>query len=511
MGNVKYLFVKITNFKPQGFWPGFSAGFFYFGFIFWWFWDLYPLDEFGLESKLIAGIILIIAFILYVATMALPWGISSLILVKFIKKIRSRNLVPFLIASIFTLAEYSRAILFSVVLYGDGGKIGPHWTMGNIAYWFIDFDFLATTASIWGIYGIDFVLVSFFSSVLLLFVKTINKKLFLINLIIIAILVSTANSITSNKNPSESVSVPIAIIQTNSPFVGFANNVALLEDLKNKLNLIQEGANILRPESGIILLPEGIGFSTSLGKILDVTSIGQYFNSLSDKELLIVDSIRSLQDGHYKSKATFISSQAGVIDFYDKEVLVPGGEFLPYLIKFPLILLNPSLGEKFKSYREYSAGEKTNIISYKNNQIKTLVCSDFISPTKSNRGQSDFILSLGSFSVWGGGRWVVQQAEPILRFRAIENDKYLAFASNGGKSYVINRHGKIEKMTDFKSYELLTGVIVPNKNRTWYNYVGDWPILLISLAFFGLGIIQLQITYFTNIRIYKLFIRRFVN
>src|SRR3989338_3283269 len=129
MGNVKYLFVKITNFKPQGFWPGFSAGFFYFGFIFWWFWDLYPLDEFGLESKLIAGIILIIAFILYVATMALPWGISSLILVKFIKKIRSRNLVPFLIASIFTLAEYSRAILFSVVLYGDGGKIGPHWTM----------------------------------------------------------------------------------------------------------------------------------------------------------------------------------------------------------------------------------------------------------------------------------------------------------------------------------------------------------------------------------------------
>ena len=51
-----------------------------------------------------------------------------------------------------------------------------------------------------------------------------------------------------------------------------------------------------------------------------------------------------------------------------------------------------------------------------------------------------------------------------------------------------NPIGKIEKSTNPNRYELLTSTIIPNEGRTWYNYVGDWPILLISSAFFAVGI-----------------------
>ena len=485
MEKIKYLFIRVTNLKPQGFWSGFLVGFFYFGFIFWWFWDLYPLDSFGLESKMAAVLILGISFILYVTTMALPWGFFSLLFKKIVPKNSSNTLISFFIASIFTLTEYFRAIFFSIILYGSGGVVGPHWTMGNIAYWFIDLDFLSSTASIWGIYGIDFVLVAVSSSVLIWFLKIISKKIFLTNLIIIIILILTANFITTTTNLNESNPISIALIQTDAPSNEFGSNVEILEDLKNKLDLIQRGAKEVG--EGIILFPEGAGFSTSLAKILDVDGVRQYFDSLSNKELLVVDSIRSLENDYYKSKATFISSLSGMIDFYDKEILVPGGEFLPYLIKFPLTFLRPTLRKEFKFYREYLSGGKSNIITYKDSGIKILICSDFISPIKSRGGQSNYILSLGNFSVWGDSSWANQQAEPILRFRAIENAKYLAFTSNGGRSYVINPTGKIDKTTNSQGYELLTGVVVPNDNRTWYNYVGDWPILLISLAFFGLG------------------------
>ena len=64
----------------------------------------------------------------------------------------------------------------------------------------------------------------------------------------------------------------------------------------------------------------------------------------------------------------------------------------------------------------------------------------------------------------------------------------MVLAANSDQSYIINPLGKVEKNTNPESYELLTGSIIPNKNRTWYNYVGDWPIILLSAALFGLGI-----------------------
>ena len=121
MEKIKYLFIGINNLKPQGFWSGFLAGFFYFSFIFWWFWDLYPLDSFGLENKIIAVLVLGGVFVLYVTTMALPWGGLGLLLEKLIAKNSSRTLVAFVIASMFTLVEYFRSIFFSIVLYGNGG------------------------------------------------------------------------------------------------------------------------------------------------------------------------------------------------------------------------------------------------------------------------------------------------------------------------------------------------------------------------------------------------------
>ena len=80
----------------------------------------------------------------------------------------------------------------------------------------------------------------------------------------------------------------------------------------------------------------------------------------------------------------------------------------------------------------------------------------------------------------------------ISKFRAAENRKYIVISSNSGQSYIINPAGEVEKKTLGVGYELLTGSIVPNRDRTWYNYVGDWPILSLSLVFFGLALRKIR-------------------
>ena len=94
--------------------------------------------------------------------------------------------------------------------------------------------------------------------------------------------------------------------------------------------------------------------------------------------------------------------------------------------------------------------------------------------------------------VFDGNQQIERQLLSMAGFRAAENRKYLIISSNFGRSYVINPLGNIVSSTDSSGYKILTADIVPNKQRTWYNKLGDWPILLLSLVIFGLGLVKLR-------------------
>ena len=487
----RYLgYLKILNTK--GFWAGFIVGLFYFSYIFWWFWDLYPLDSLGLQNKLIAAILIFAAFLLSVSITAIFWGLFGFLSHYFYHRRLNEHamwILPFTVAGIFTLLEYLRSIFFSIIWYGNGGLVGPYWPFGNIAYWTADLNRIASTASIWGIYGINFFLAWTIVSLALIFLKK-NQKVFILHLISAFITILILNVFYDNQRESlkNSTPIPVSLIQTNVPSIGFTNQEEALEDFKLKLQLLEEAAKVT--SGGIMVFPESTNFTKTLAQLLDSEKIKSYFGNLSDKEIFVFDSIRSLEGEYFKSKSVIISSLDGIVGYYDKQVLTPGGEFLPYLIKLPLTFLYPPLKKQFEIYREYAHGSGTNLINLKGSLVSILVCSELISPQKARQNNADYIVIMGSFSIWRGGKITTSQALAMTRFRAIENGKYIALASNSGQSYIINSFGKIVKMTNPNTYELLTGEIVPNKSRTWYNYIGDWPILLLSSVFFGLGVKQ---------------------
>lgn len=493
MARITKIFRHLNALRPSGFWPGFIAGSLYFAYVFWWSWSLFPLEFLGIQNKPIAALLVLVIFLLFIAITALFWGLFGLFGSIFLRKKCWSAALPPLFAGIFVIAEYARSIFFSIFWYGSGGRVGPHWSLGNPAYWFVNFKPVALTASIWGIYGISFWLIFVLTSLVLLVFKKNRTKILvaeLIGIITVFTIFFTALSYSHNHNLLVSDPIPIAIIQTNSPSVEFTNQDNALEDFTKKTLLLTKAAESIG--EGIIIFPEGANFSKSLSQLLDPPAVQKYFKNLSNKEILIFDSLRVLDEYKFKSKSVLISSMDGLIDSYDKEILTPHGEFLAYIIKLPLMLLNPALREQFKTYREYSPGSDNNIISYKDKNIKILICSELASPLKSRKHNADFIIGMGSFSVWGESLLAANQALAMSRLRAIENGKYIVFSSNAGRSYIINPVGDIEKITSPNTYELLTGRIVPNSNQTWYNKLGDWPILLVSLIILGLGLITIR-------------------
>ena len=483
MGHFKQITKYLKILHTRGFWIGLGAGILYFSYIFWWFWSTYPLTPLGFQNKFFAFAIILMIFTACVAITSIWWGVAGFAAGKFIDKKLSSTLFPLAVAGTLTLTEYFRSIFFSIFWFGSGGAIGPHWPLGNVAYLLINLKPLAQTASLWGIYGIDFVVVLIVAAGIFVTVQKNHKK-FLILQIITAVLVIGAFNFYPGKS-SEQNPIPVALIQTHTPSDGFSDPDQALRDLRLKLQLLEKAAETI--QKGIIVFPEGTNLTKTLSQFLNNNDLVKYFYTIYPQELLIIDNLRVPEEDNFHSKAVFISSKDGVVGSYDKQILTPGGEFLPYIVKWPLSIISPNLRKRFRTYREYDRGYGSNIVKYQNNEIKILICSDMVSPQKSRDNNGDFTIIMTSLSIWNGSKLINSEALPILRYRAIESGKHTVLASNFGRSYIINRYGEVEKMTQSEDYELLTGTIIPNQDRTWYNYVGDWPILLLSGFFFILG------------------------
>ena len=482
MVKIGRIFKKILQLKPAGFWPGFFVGLVYFSYVFWWFWSVHHLTLLGTGNRFIAFIIILIPFVLTILVMALFWGAFTYFIFKFLKS-NMTFLAPFFCASAFVLLEYLRAWAFGILWFGRGGLLGPHWTLGNPAYLFADLDLIRQFSSYWGIYGISFVLVFIISAFLLIpYLRKRGLYWLILEISSVFLILTVANFISLKQvRGFEHKKLIISIIQTMNPIKIIYEPGEILDDFSKKTELIKVAAK----NSDIIVFPENADFSKTLSLFLEPGSAQKFFSTLSGKSVLIVDSNRISETDGIKSKSVLIDSKNGFVGFYDKKLLTPGGESLPLIAS----IFEYISGNKLVSSRAiFSRGLEDNVLSYGDMPIELLTCSDIISPNMARKDGVEFIINSSNLAVFNGNRLIAGQLLATARYRAAENRKYLIISSNFGLSQIIDPFGNIVKSTDSDGYKILTGDIVPNQTRTWYNKLGDWPILLVSLLIFGLGL-----------------------
>ena len=151
----------------------------------------------------------------------------------------------------------------------------------------------------------------------------------------------------------------------------------------------------------------------------------------------------------YNSFAIF-DYKLNLIENYNKNNLVPFGEFLP----FENFLKKIGLKTITNNFGSFTKGEKRKIIKIKSNSLDELkllplICYEIIySGSLTNNHSFDLIINI-SEDGWFGKSIGPKQHFAHSIFRAIENGKYVLRSSNNGVSAIINPLGEIEKQIDF--------------------------------------------------------------
>ncbi|HEY4506608.1 MAG TPA: apolipoprotein N-acyltransferase [Candidatus Paceibacterota bacterium] len=479
---------KATS-KKNAFLLGFLSGFFYFLIIFRWFWSLHPLDTLGIENAFLSILIITLTWLISSAGMALFWGIFGFAYSLTKEKIQYRKYNILLIACLFVICEYIRSWGFGLLWWGSGTLWGPHWTMGNLAYALGNNPLILNISSFVGIYGVTFLIIVFNLLVYKIFFNQSRFSKIKITTIIVLLSVTLAPKYiygVINNSEIDKEKINFAIIQTSQEARLLFTPQEVVANFKEQLELLDQIAK-QNPETNLVIFPEASEFFKNISLFLDSSEIQNYFSNLFNKPVLIIAGGRVIDpdDGKAYSRVYSLDTHEGIVNYYDKRLPVPGGEFLPYPIRLLTSIFSLSDTTDFKKTRELYPGKKeVSTVDFRYQiSVSPIICSELISPnlTVESSANSDLIFSMASYALFHGNETIANQMLSVTLFRAAETKKPIITAVNLGKSHVIDSNGILVLRTQDSSSQILTGLLSPSSQESWYNKAGNTPAILGSL------------------------------
>ena len=499
-----FYFLSLNSITPKrAFAGGTITGIIFFGKLFSWFFATYPFEWLGIVVKKDVILTLVLVGIIWLAQIiffGLFVGAFSWIIKKLINRGLNNFLSLLIIPSLWIVFEYLRAWGFELLWLGKEILPGPHWTFGNLAYALHNNLSLIQIADIAGIYGISFliVLINILLFKIIKTIKTSKKTAFvsLIFLILIAIAWDGYGIYQLQKPFQSEKSIKLALLQTNFLSGSEFNAYQKQEVFKAVLDLFQSA----KESADIIIAPEGFGLATLTGP--PAGPLRSEASEAGDKEIakyLLKDFFRPGQiylenqkiideNNKIKSRLFYYDlDQEKPLDFHDKILLVPGGDYLPYWIKAVLKLysFNMKINERI-----YQKGEtiKPAFVPLRGTStgVGGTICSSILSPNinrEMTKKGAEFLVSVSSDAPFHGANSLLSQNLAMSKLRAVENRRYFVQATNMGYSFLLSQKGEIIiKSSQLGNKILFSDIYLLNK-KTIYTKFGDWIVILAGLIF----------------------------
>ena len=233
----------------------------------------------------------------------------------------------------------------------------------------------------------------------------------------------------------------------------------------------------------IFIFPEGALSNVYLEDLQNYSYI--FSKNYSEKHKIIMG-INSIEDEKVFNSMVVLDKDLNILTKYNKNKLVPFGEFLPFenfFFKFGLKKIT-------QGYRSFSSDNERKIININNLNFVPLICYEIIYSGKINKTEENFDLILNiSEDGWFGNSVGPYQHFSHSIFRSIEEGKNLVRSANNGISAFINPKGQI--INKIKSTE--RGVIevksFDQTKKTLFSSFGNkiffyFLLFYISLIFF---------------------------
>ena len=386
---------------------------------------------------------------------------------------------------IFSLLEYIKNNLY----------IGFPW--GVFASALHKETILLQTADTFGIYGISFfiILINLFISSTLLYSqrKDINylKKLrytyihfSIVFFIFSFLLIYGENKIISYRT-KKTIPLTIGIIQPN-----IDSYTKWDYSKKNQTIYIYKKLSMYLNNTDIIIWPESvvpgelIYDSKLFSSVMEV--IGQKKTSivLGSGNMVLKNNKNKHKKIFYNS-AYFITKNKKINGIYNKMILVPFGEYIPFKKQFPKLKALTPIKESFtpgSNYTVFTLKKQKKEIKF-----SAVICIEDIYPNHIRnfvKNGADFLINITNDG-WFKNTSCAYQHYSLSVLRAVENNRYLIRCANTGISCVISPLGetitKISKnglVSDIRGI-LKTTIYIPEKRTmTIYTKYGDLFIII---------------------------------
>jgi apolipoprotein N-acyltransferase len=379
-------------------------------------------------------------------------------------------------ATIFSLIEFFRGFILG----------GFPWNI--IAYSWSNYLNSLQILSLVGTYSFNLLSITIFLLPFIIFFNKNSKSKLLSLFFLLIILVSNhffgGLLIRENKKVNNiDMDFTIKIISPKIGIKRFLNYEDPDKTIKELVNLSNPNSS----EKTIFVFPEGILTSIYLEDLKNYKKI--FSDNYSDNHTIILgmNSVEKV-DGRLKiyNSLVVLDNNANLLGKYNKNKLVPFGEFLP----FENFLSKLGLKKITLGYQSFSSGKKRSLITINNKNFIPLICYEIIYSGKIKTiGQNvNFIINI-SEDGWFGNSIGPDQHFAHSIFRAIEEGKNIIRSANNGISAFINPKGEV--ISKIKSTE--KGVIeiknFKQSDKTFFNVHGNkiffyFILVYIILIFF---------------------------
>tara|TARA_Y100000741_G_scaffold125240_1_gene94402 strand:+ start:4310 stop:5836 length:1527 start_codon:yes stop_codon:yes gene_type:complete len=459
-------YIYLLNYK-NGKWIsfliGWSFGFGYFISSLYWVANSLTFDE-NLKSYIPFAIFLIPLFL------GLFYGVVTIVC--YFLKLK-KDLISILIFSlVFSLVEYARSLLFG----------GFPWNL--IVFSLSEYSNLLQILSYIGTYSLNLITITIFFLPYIFFVnQNINSKIYtsLVSIILITgiYLFGIFQIENFNKRKEVLLNAKLKIIAPKIEIEEYYNynNLPLILDYLFRLSDGKQN------EETIFIFPEGVLTGIDLNNLKEYKS--KFQNNFSDKHKLILGINSSIKNNIYNS-LVIIDNNINIIDIYNKNKLVPFGEFLPLENIFSKI----GFKKVTQGYQSFSSGDKRKVLEINNLRILPLICYEIIYSGKLNneKQQFDFILNI-SEDGWFKQSIGIEQHFFHSKFRAIEEGKNIIRVANNGITAQIDPVGQVINKIESTDKGVMEVQGFKKTNNTLFSIHGNklffyFILIYISLIFF---------------------------
>ena len=195
-------------------------------------------------------------------------------------------------------------------------------------------------------------------------------------------------------------------------------------------------------------------------------------------EFLFTGSISKDKNDYFNS-ALLINSKSQIRNIYNKNILVPFGEFIPFRKLIPKF-------DFFENKIDFSNGRKINTVPV-NNYYKfvPLICYEIIFSNlifKSLDNDTSIIINITNDAWFGNSIGPIQHFQ-FAKIRAVEFGIPVIRVANTGYSGLINPYGEVLKKLNFNEEGTLSFKLINTSNETMFRKYGDYIfIILLTLT-----------------------------